>query len=517
MQTKLALTRNAWDRFFYSEQAPFGLALIRIFLPWVLLVDGFYRWPHVRELYSSDGAPAPLASNFGYPGWLPEFSAPVAVALHTAMLFFLLTASLGWCTRVSLIGGTILYFYFGYLDCVSTITKYTVIATHFLLLLSLSSCGEIWSVDAWLKRARARRLSLPPSPTRSAVWPQRLIQVLLAMIYFGAAITKLHTPTFFNGDQLMYWMITYINNEHPVGDFMAQFPLLLVLCCYVTLIWELVFTFVVWQRWGRIPTLLVGALFHVMTALTLGLYIFPMVMIVSYAAFVTEEDVLSVRRWLRARTWSASLLESLARQARSLALPAPRLRWAATAAFAGVFSLVTLGAVQAEHLRDVYHVQRGPLPLKEVPPAEVARLLEETPLREIDKFHAIDIGTLAVGEHLLDRGATVRQGQVAIVQVTFLPPHEDLFVECLLRAPDGAVVSRLSNIVPRESFRWHFQFKLDGAFEPGVYSVQIRSGNQEVLKKDLTLLAGDGTRPPPKPEVLDEIAPADLPALHHEP
>jgi hypothetical protein len=115
----------AWNRYFFSEEAPFGLALIRICLPWVLVVDGVFRWPHARELYSADGAAAPLALNFGYAHFLPEFPGPVAVALHTAMLFFLVTASLGWCTRLSLVGGTFLYFYFGYMDVVSTITKYS--------------------------------------------------------------------------------------------------------------------------------------------------------------------------------------------------------------------------------------------------------------------------------------------------------------------------------------------------------------------------------------------------------
>lgn len=493
-----------WNRCFFSEEAPFGLALVRILLPWVLVIDGLFRWPHVRELYSTDGAPAPLALNFGYPGFLPEFSGPVAVALHTAMLFFLVTASLGWCTRLSLVGGTLLYFYFGYLDVVSTLTKYTCIATHLLLLLSLSSCGEVWSVDAWLRRSRSLRLGLRLSPPRAAIWPQRLIQVLLAMVYFGAAITKLHTPSFFSGDQLMYWMITYINNEHPVGDLLAQFPVVLVLCCYTTLIWELVFSVVVWQKWGRVPTLVIGAGFHVMTALTLGLYIFPMVMIVSYAGFLTEQDVLALRRAFRRWSWFSRFAGSASAFVRGFALPAPRLRWAATAGFALALTLVTLGGVQAEQMMDVYHLGRGKLPLREVPAAEVARLMQERPLREVDKFLSLDIGTTVVGEHLIDRGATVRQGQIAVVQVTLLPPHEDLWVECLLRAPDGALVSRLADIIPREVFRYQFRYKLDGALAPGVYSVHIRSGNQDVLKKELTLLAADGTEPSP-PAVKDAV------------
>jgi hypothetical protein len=162
-------------------------------------------------------------------------------------------------------------------------------------------------------------------------------------------------------------------------------------------------------------------------------------------------------------------------------------------------------------MMDVYHVGRGKLPLREIPAAEVARLMEERPLREVDKFHALDIGTTVVGEHLIDRGATIRQGQIAVVQVTLLPPHEDLWVECLLRAPDGSLVSRLANIIPREVFRYQFLYKLDGALAPGVYTVHIRSANQEVLKKELTLVAADGTVPDkPAPAPIDEAEANEL-------
>src|SRR5207248_2160846 len=137
------------------------------------------------------------------------------------------------------------------------ITKYTVIATHMLLLLGLSNCGAIWSVDCWLRDRTRRTPRLFPAADeyRSAVWPRRLMQILLGIIYFGAAITKLHTPAFFSGDQLMYWMMTYLNNPHPLGDYLTQYQLLIVICAYVTVVWEITFLFTVWRPWLRVPVL----------------------------------------------------------------------------------------------------------------------------------------------------------------------------------------------------------------------------------------------------------------------
>ena len=77
--------------FFYSEEPAYGLAMVRMALPAALLLAVIRRWPHVRELYSLDGAPAPLWNSFGIESGLPIPSAPVAVALYAAMVFFLRT------------------------------------------------------------------------------------------------------------------------------------------------------------------------------------------------------------------------------------------------------------------------------------------------------------------------------------------------------------------------------------------------------------------------------------------
>src|SRR5207249_9420059 len=113
-------------KFFFAKEIPYGMALVRISLPLVLLVDIARRWPFARELYSTDGAIATLHSNFGRPDLLPEFSAPVAVALFTLLGLLLVTSAIGWCTRLSLALTTILYYYFTMMDCLSTVTKYTV-------------------------------------------------------------------------------------------------------------------------------------------------------------------------------------------------------------------------------------------------------------------------------------------------------------------------------------------------------------------------------------------------------
>jgi hypothetical protein len=268
---------------FFAEQRPYGMALMRIVLPLVLLIDTCFRHPWAREFYSTDGAPSPLDVNFQRPGMVFIPGGTLAVALHALLIASLVTSSLGWFTRVSLCLATVLYTWFGLLDALSTLTKYTVIASHLLLLLTLSNCGAMWSLDAWRKRG-SRALGVDgagvdggeDTQIQAAIWPARLVQCLVAVVYLGAAITKMHTPAFFNGDQLMYWTMTYVNNVHPLGDWLSQHPLVLSVFGYVTIVWEISFLFVVfhpgrsqrlWYKWAAIA---IGAFFHFMTMFTLG-------------------------------------------------------------------------------------------------------------------------------------------------------------------------------------------------------------------------------------------------------
>jgi len=290
--------------FFYDEEVPYGLALCRISLPLVLMGLVLPRWIVCRELYSADGATGQLS--VGYLGYdlLPELPGSVVAALYTVMVISMLTLCAGWNTRISAIISFATFTYFCMLDCVSTMTKYTAISSHVMFILSLSDCGAIWSVDAWLAR-RQRNLN-PTKPMyvmpKSAAWPRRMMQLLICYVYFGAAVTKIHTPSFFSGDQLQYWMLTHLNYQHPIGELLSLYPILLVAMGYVTVIWEVTFFFCGWKSSWRSFYLPVGILFHFLTALTLGLLMFPMVCYCTYFSYLDDEDMATSCAWLRRQT-----------------------------------------------------------------------------------------------------------------------------------------------------------------------------------------------------------------------
>lgn len=493
-----ATWRERTHEFFFAEEVPYGLAVMRMLLPLSLAGNLIRRWPWVRDMFSADGAPAPLADNFGYPDMLPLFPGSVAVALFTLMMVCFVMSSIGLFTRLSIVVSAVLYWYFAMVDSVSTITKYSVILTHLFLLLSLSQCGSVWSVDAWLSRRRG--VAEPfgvGAGERFPIWPARLVQLFLGVVYLGAAMTKLHTPIFFSGDQLMYWMMTHMMSHAPLGDLLSQYPLLLSVFSYITIVWEVAFIFCVWFPMLRVPMLAIGAIFHVMTAVTLGLLVFPMVMISAYFAFLTESDVqwwgAQFRRASRRVAWLGGVTRRVNAAVARLALVNPLSgKWkVAAGAYATVLATLVMAGVELEYRMDLYgqHRPEGRYQLQPMDATVAeAMIAGDEPLREKDKLHALDLGTMMAGDHLVDRRRQFKHGDRIIVQASVNPPRDDIWLDCQLVDGDGHTVTKVGQIMPREIFRTHFTFFMNNGLQPGEYAVVLKSAGVEVARRKFQLM-----------------------------
>ncbi|MDC0175802.1 HTTM domain-containing protein [Planctomycetaceae bacterium] len=471
--------RASVREFFFALEVPYGLALCRMVLPVILLYVVLRRWSHAREFFSSDGASAPLADNYGYFNMLPVPSGTMAVILMTLLVMFLVTMSVGWRTRVSVIGCLVIYTYLNMLDCLSTFTKYSVIASHVLLLLSFSRCGAVWSVDAWLDRRKRIDWTGPP---RFPAWPRRLMQLLIGLIYLGAAITKIHTPTFFSGDQLRFWLMTDVNHSNPMGEQLTLYPVMVVTMAYISVVWEILFIFTCWRGHGRWIMLLLGAGFHLGTRQTLGLFVFPWVSMTTYLAFINASDVVRWQGWW-ARFWP---------EKKDLSAVPRRTDWHGKLALAFPATLLVTAVlgVELEHWIDPYGIRRqeGPHQLVELDRATVEAMLESNPvMRPEDLVHSLEMGEMLVGGYVVGHKSTFRQGERLFAQCTLNPPHPDLMIECNLHDKENRLLDRVQQVVPRETFRANFLYVLHDALVPGEYSLVVRCGGQEVARRRIVL------------------------------
>jgi hypothetical protein len=414
------------ERFFYTEEIPYGSAAMRMMLPAVLLAFLVPRWFVCREIYSTDGATAPLADGFGYYQFLPEFSGPVVACGFTILLFSLVCALIGFCTRPAIITALGLFWYFCMIDSVSTMSKHTVIASHLLLLLSLSRCDTVWSVDAWLAQRRRLSAGVPPleTPERFPVWPRRLVQLFMgiARTAFLALGVMFHAMTAISFGLLIFPMVCFSSylsflDEEDIAGFRETIGR-----------W--------FARWPGLAAL------------------------VQFIRQTTERG-----------------LNGLATAVQRLgSVPAT---WAVATLMVGFLGVV------AEDRYDIYGHHDGVRP--QLVPIEQslasAMLAPRQRLAEEEKFFSVQLGTLLVGEQLGDRRSQFRAGQTLIVQANLTPPHEDMAVECNIVDADQHIVLRADHIVTREMFRCNFSFPICNANEPGEYAVVMKSGGREVMRR----------------------------------
>ena len=500
MQTKRPALFGGLREFFFAEQAPYGIALVRMFLPAVALVPMIRRFGRVRELFSTDGAPTQMFELFGQGTPLPILPPSFAVALYGIMIFALICGVFGFRTRLAFLIGAPLYTYFNLLDAVSTMTKYSVITSHVLLILAVSECHLVWSIDAVLKRWKDGR-EASAIPPRVPVWPARLIQILFCFVYFGAAITKIQTQAFFSGEQLRYWMLSNWNYANPVGEFMATSTPLLLISGYITVVWEISFPFLAWRPIGRYFALGVGMLFHFMTWISLGLWIFPLICISCYLAFLMERDIVAIRRFAHRLRLPTSLLGlprfAIARavEMRPAAMPVSMV-WLALA------TLVAVGAAEADYRIDLYGVRsnNGMMPLRTLDrEVALAMINNSRPLREKDKFFSFDIGSLLVGGQLANRLTEYGYGDTIIAQCNINPPHEDLWVEVAIEDSDARIFDSSGQFVTRDSLWANFTYQTGSKMAPGDYWMILKSAGKEIARRPFKLSGDPGSLPPMAP------------------
>ncbi|MBT5020582.1 HTTM domain-containing protein [bacterium] len=463
LETPKTALSSKWNNWFYGKETPYALALIRITYPLALLIALVPRWLHVRELYSTDGAPTPFWWSYGYSNILPIFSAEVAMALYTVMILLLCSVSIGWKTRPSLVILALLVPYFGLLDTLATLTKYTAVTFHVFLLLSLSGCGAVWSVDAWVAKRRSANWSVP----KFDVWPQRLIQLLIGFVYLGSAATKAHTEGFFTGDQMFYWALTNVNFPNPVGEWLTGFPSFIVISGMIGVVWEILFIFLVWKEPGRVVMLSLGVLFHLMTYFLLGLLVFPLLFFSLYCCYLKESEALKIGEFCSSKIPLGAN--------KSLSRLSP-LRLATWPAFACVMIASSVAAIAAERKLDVYQERgiNGPMvlqPLEQEVVEEVFR--NDTKVAIADQLYSIDVGSRMLGGYVAGQKTTFAAGETIQMQARLIPPHHDLWVEYVLRDADSLVIARQGMLAPRNDSKTAFSIPLGEQLEAGAYEIQV--------------------------------------------
>jgi hypothetical protein len=208
-------------------------------------------------------------------GWIwPVYAASMAVfALFTIGLFTRVTSILALVTAISF-ANRVPPALFG-LDQINVMLT---------LYLALGGSGAALSLDRWLAKKRSGR-SVPPAKSASANLAIRLIQVHMCVIYFFAGVSKLQGPAWWTGEAM--WL-AFGNLEYQSLDmtWLAWHPWLVNAMSHASVLWELSFCVLVWQKRLRPLVLALAVVLHVGIGACLGMWTFGLIMLVGCASFL---------------------------------------------------------------------------------------------------------------------------------------------------------------------------------------------------------------------------------------
>ena len=299
--------KDGWNRFWFQPADPTTLGLMR------LLVGGMLLYSHL--VWGLE-----LELLLGPDGWHSADAVRSLQQDQYAWSFWWLVPA-GAMTLVHWICFALLVFFFlGLYTPITSLCAFAISASYMyrapmanygmdqflsclVFYLALCPCGKTWSLDWLVARyqaaARALRKGETPAPFHTAPSVranlfQRLIQVQLCIVYFFAGTAKLQGTSWWTG--MAMWQ-AFSNLEYQSFDmtWLAFYPIVINLITHATIVWELAFPFLIWNRHARPLILLVGVLMHLGIGALMGMWTFGLIMIFGYLAFCPGE---SLRRLL---------------------------------------------------------------------------------------------------------------------------------------------------------------------------------------------------------------------------
>ncbi len=296
---------QVWSRVWFQSMPTTPMEIARIGIGAAMLVHYVLITPYLLDFWGEAGfMPRELVYQFDDSIWSQSvffyFTAPWQwYAFHGFFLLACAAFMLGW--RTSWVKWIVLIGQISY-SARNPIIWYGVdkILCQLLIVMCVAPIGRAMSLDRVRAVRAAKRGDLEATlPAYASPWTGaciRLMQVQMAALFFFSGVGK-RGEDWWNGDAIWSLFTTYAYYNRFVLDVFASHYWLVNAATYGTILIEVAFPFLVWQRATR-PYMLAAAVFlHVQFAIFLGLPYFSFVMIMGHMSFVRPEWLARLRAW----------------------------------------------------------------------------------------------------------------------------------------------------------------------------------------------------------------------------
>jgi len=305
------------ERFWFKDVPPHVYALLRIAFGGLGLIEVLGPWP-LSMFWPLDGIVPLPGGGLGIRAALLDHG--LGNAAGCALVLVLASSFAAMCAG-AMSGAAVSAAFLGSLVQIHW-NPLPLSSAHQVLVVMLfcllwADTGDVWSVDAWRRDRRAARAR--EHEQRGArrglyavgwdvqpIWPLRLMQCQVAIIYASSGLWKLFGPVWRDGSGVYYALSNNIFHRAPLA-IPADAATLMAVFTYGTLLFELAFPILMLTRPTRRLAFIAGIMLHVGLWVTLELGLFSWLMIASYLAFLDPRRVFRFATQIGTRKPTADL------------------------------------------------------------------------------------------------------------------------------------------------------------------------------------------------------------------
>jgi hypothetical protein len=290
---------ETWNRFWFTPADPASLCLIRIFtglmlfythLVWSLDLEAFLGsegWLSadlLRQAWQEQQLAGQRVYFWSHLLWTRS---PVMLwTFHIAGLVVFAMLAVGLFSRVTSVLAfliTVSYMH----RAAGALFGLDQINVMLAMYLMIGPCGAYYSLDSWWrKRRNGTQLNIVPESIAGNI-AIRLIQIHMCVIYFFAGTRKLMGVSWWDGSAM--WL-SAANQEYQSIDitWLAGWPMLAALLTHFTVLFEIFYCVLIWNRLTRPLILLSAVAVHVGIATCMGMATFGLAMLIGNLAFISS-------------------------------------------------------------------------------------------------------------------------------------------------------------------------------------------------------------------------------------
>lgn len=233
--------RSFFRKQFFTEIDSIGLSIFRFFYATILFLEAFQLYTYREIIYDK----IEISTYFIFFSWL------LTITCLIFGLFTKLVAVLNYLFSVIVFNSNDLF-------------EYNIFYTYLIinLLIIFTPVSQQLSLDSLIKKIKSNQISQGSKPTAMRIYYYLPVLTGIALVYFDSILFKLNSPIWLNG--LGLWLpISLPMTTWTDLSFIANNELLIKFMGYFTLIFEIIFIFLFWFNFFRIPLLIIGVILHV--------------------------------------------------------------------------------------------------------------------------------------------------------------------------------------------------------------------------------------------------------------